>query len=253
MEGTNSILICPDVHCRDIYKPLLEVKDKPVVFLGDYMDPYKYEGTNDFDGIANLEEIFDYAKSNKNVTLLIGNHDCSWTWSHLGWERTSHRFYNDLHKLYRENIDLLHPIHQVNDVIFTHAGICKGWINSLKLFKNGNFEITKENVIPYIENEFALELQSDQTPIHHSFYSYLNSPIFWVGRCRGGDAPYGGPVWCDFNYDYFDPEDWNVMQIFGHTQREVTGSIGEKGNGRCLDSRAIFELNLDTKEIKRIF
>lgn len=70
----NSILICGDIHCRDFYKPILNIKDRPIVFLGDYMDPYKFEGTNDMNGIANLEEIFDAARSNDNITLLAGNH-----------------------------------------------------------------------------------------------------------------------------------------------------------------------------------
>lgn len=41
------------------------------------MDPYRYEGTDDKDGIENLEEIIDHARNNKNITLLVGNHDCS--------------------------------------------------------------------------------------------------------------------------------------------------------------------------------
>ena len=73
-EIKNSIIIVPDVHCRNFYKPVLQVKNKPIIFLGDYMDPYRYEGTSDENGIANLEEIFDYARNNKNVTLLVGNH-----------------------------------------------------------------------------------------------------------------------------------------------------------------------------------
>ena len=38
------------------------------------MDPYYYEGFHDENGIENLEEIFDFARNNKNVTLLLGNH-----------------------------------------------------------------------------------------------------------------------------------------------------------------------------------
>lgn len=70
----NKIYIVPDVHCRDFYKPVLNIKDKPVVFLGDYMDPYVYEGFTDKHGIKNLQEIIDFARNNKNVTLLVGNH-----------------------------------------------------------------------------------------------------------------------------------------------------------------------------------
>ena len=73
----NNIIIIPDVHCRSFYKPILNIKDKPIIFLGDYMDPYYWEGFTDEEGIANLEEIFDFARKNKNVKLLIGNHKLS--------------------------------------------------------------------------------------------------------------------------------------------------------------------------------
>ena len=36
----DNIYIVPDVQCRSFYKPVLQIKDKPVIFLGDYMDPY---------------------------------------------------------------------------------------------------------------------------------------------------------------------------------------------------------------------
>ena len=41
------VLIIPDVHCRDFYIEPLEKYFKEVdkvVFLGDYLDPYYYEG-----------------------------------------------------------------------------------------------------------------------------------------------------------------------------------------------------------------
>lgn len=75
MEKTNNkIYLVSDVHCRDFYKPVLDIKDKPVIFLGDYMDPYVDEGFTDKHGIKNLQEIIDFARNNKNVTLLVGNH-----------------------------------------------------------------------------------------------------------------------------------------------------------------------------------
>ena len=92
----NKIYILPDIHARSFYKPILQVKDSPVIFLGDYMDPYGFEETSDEDGVANLEEIFEFAKKNKNVTLLAGNHDASFIWSYLGFERTSYGFFTNI-------------------------------------------------------------------------------------------------------------------------------------------------------------
>ena len=252
MEDKNNILICPDVHCRLFYKPLLNIKDRPIVFLGDYMDPYRYEGTNDKDGIENLEEIIDFAKNNRNVTLLIGNHDVSHTWSYHRIERTAYKYYPTLHKLYRDNIDLFKPCLKIDDVLFTHAGVSKGWVDTMnELFERqeSTFRITQDNIDLYIENEFQNELKFDECERHGMRYCSPRSHIFDIGYARWGDSPYGGPFWNDFNDEYWDPDGWNLIQIMGHTQREVTGTIGINGNGYCVDSRAIFEYDFNNKTV----
>lgn len=240
----NRIWVIPDVHCRNFYKPILNIKDEQVVFLGDYMDSYYWEGNSDKQGIDNLQEILEYAKNNKNVTLLFGNHDCSWMWSALGWERTSQKYYQELHKIYRDNVNLFSIAKRIGDTLFTHAGVCNGWINTMNnIFnhQNKNFQITQDNIVDYLTNEFLLELESDDVPNQHFMYSSLDSEIFCVGRSRGGRAPYGGPVWCDFYDDFNSPENWNLYQIFSHTQGEMTGLVRVNYNGACVDSRAIFE------------
>ena len=250
----NKIYVVGDVHCRSFYKPVLNIKDKPVIFLGDYMDPYYWEGFSDEEGIANLEEIFEFARKNKNVILLIGNHDASYIWSFMGFERTSREFYSELHRLYRDNIDLLHSVYQINDTVFSHSTINSGWINCLNgTFKHEgkDFQLTKDNILSYIENEFQLELQNDKAPNQHFWGGSLNSPIFWIGRSRGGDAAYGSSLWSDFYDDYWNrPFDWNLYQVTGHQQQERTGSTFSKDGAVCIDSRAIFEYNLDTHFIK---
>ena len=245
-------IIIPDVHCRSFYKPVLNITDKLIVFLGDYMDPYPWEDTSDEQGIANLEEIFDFARKNKNVVLLSGNHDEEYIWSRMGFSRTDSRFYNDLHCLYRDNIDLLHPIFQAKDTIFTHAGISRGWINIMHaLFKQEGltFKLTESNIVSYIGNEWLQELQNDKAQ-NIGFYRFLNSEIFCIGRSRGGDSPYGGPFWSDFYNDYFCPENWSTYQICGHQQGQITGLARTNNGIACLDSRAIFEYDFDTHFVK---
>ena len=250
----NKIYVIGDIHCRNFYKPILQVKDTPVVFLGDYMDKYWYEGTTDVEGIENLKEIFSYARNNKNVILLAGNHDHNEIWSPLAAMRTSMEYYQELHKLYRDNIDLLHPIYKIKDTVFTHAGINRGWINTQNdIFKREgrNFQLNQDNIIPYIENEWTLELQNDKVPNQHFLYPSMNSSIFDIGRSRGGEAMYAGPFWSDFYGDFFGhPDGFNFYQIVGHTQLEFTGSMGLGDGLACIDSRAIFEYDLDTHHIK---
>lgn len=256
----NKLLICPDTHCRSFYKPVLQVKDKPIVFLGDHMDPYRFEGTNDEDGIANLEEIFNFARNNKNVVLLAGNHDCSFLWSFMGWERTKYRYYQELHRLYRDNADLFKGAHKVDNFLFTHAGVCNGWVytkNHEYEVDESDFRITQDNIVDYINNEFENELKEEYS-CGKLWDAFLHSDIFNIGWSRGGSTCAGGPFWCDFNDDYKDPEGWTINQVFGHTLYDAstddvaeTGIIRQKGLGYCLDSKAIFELDLDTKKIER--
>ena len=247
----NNIYVVPDIHCRDFYKPILKIKDKPIVFLGDYMDPYDYEGFTDKHGIKNLQEIIDFARNNKNVTLLVGNHDCSWIWDALRWERTSYLHYNELHKLYRDNIDLFISCIKLGDTLFTHAGVSNGWIdhiNNMLEYKKSSLRLNQDNVVMYIDNEFRNELLRDGTGRRGMSSPYLESPIFDIGAIRWGDSTYGGPFWNDIR-EYQDPEGWTIKQIFSHTQLEETGSFVTVGNGTCIDSRAIFEYDLDTHEL----
>ena len=247
----NNIYIVPDVHCRDFYKSVLKIKDKPIVFLGDYMDSYRQEGTNDEQGIANLEEIFDFARENDNVTLLVGNHDTSWIWSPMGFERTDSSLYNDLHNLYRENIDLLHSYCLIGNVLFTHAGISDFWISSVNnnYYLDGEFKVDSKNVLDWIDNEWLSELQKDRAIRHWGYYE-LESPIFWCGSSRWGTDPEGGPLWRDHDEDDYPIKDFPYIRIYGHTRCEEIGLVRTSKVGHCIDSRAIFEYNLDTKTLK---
>ena len=38
----DKMLIVSDIHCRSFYKPILNVKDTPIIFMGDYMDIDKH-------------------------------------------------------------------------------------------------------------------------------------------------------------------------------------------------------------------
>ena len=242
------ILICADIHCRDFWKPVLKIKDRPIVFLGDYLDPYWWEGFNSEKGIEDLKRILEFARENNNVILLIGNHCLSHIFSYYGCERTGPFLYKQTHKLYRDNIDLLKPYKVIDDTLFIHAGICEGWVKSINRvneINNKDFRITGDNVLSFIDSEFKKALENPNP----TEYFYDKSRIFDIGRSRGGNAPYGGPFWYDYRYEGPAYEDLGLFQVVGHCQQEITGSLG-KGNGLiCCDSRAIFEYDTETKKI----
>lgn len=246
------LLIVPDEHGRSFFHKIFEEKELPVIFLGDYTCPYWHEGFTDIDCLNNLKRTIQYKmRRPKDVTLLIGNHCTSFIWSYMGFERTNYEYYKELHDIYRNNIKLFEPCKLIGNTLFTHAGISNNWLYNMNCrFKKEerNFELNEKTIIPYIENEYFLELQYDKVPNRHIGYSSLNSDIFNIGWSRGGGG-YGGPFWSDFNDEFTNP-DWNLWQIFGHTQAKQTGIIRQKGQSFCLDSRAVFEYDTDTHDIK---
>jgi len=73
-----SLKIIPDIHSRDYYKSILSNTEDKIIFLGDYGDPYPYEGRDDDDTIEAMMNIFSFAQDNPDrVVLLIGNHKIS--------------------------------------------------------------------------------------------------------------------------------------------------------------------------------
>ena len=227
------IIIVPDVHCRDFYKPVLKIKDTKIVFLGDYLDPYQYENLSFEKGLENLEEIIQFKKNNPdNVTLLLGNHDFNYVWQKNWATRFNSEFSPEAHRLYLDNFKLFEPYKLIGDILFTHAGVSDGWMKYHKI---------EENIPEYIDINWNIFLYGAVGPKEESYL-----PIFDCGKIRGGWEKYGGIFWNDVReMDYLNPIDY--VQIFGHTQLGLTGDTIEmknepfKGKPRyCCDSRSIF-------------
>lgn len=224
------ILICPDVHCRNFYKSVLEIKDKYIIFLGDYLDPYPWEGFSFENGLANLEEIINFKKQNPDrVTLLLGNHDFNALWRKNWASRHNYKFQNDSHALLKDNLNLFEPYKVIGNILFTHAGVSEGW------YKEYNIN----NITDFLDNQWNLFINGPLGPFEESYL-----PIFDCGRSRGGYAPYGGIFWHD-EYESYWTNPIDYIQIYGHTQLEKTGKIVnyvQEGKPMyCCDSRAIFE------------
>ncbi len=70
---TAQILIIPDVHGRAFWRETVDRHPSlPVVFLGDYLDPYARENITPEEALANFKDIIAFKQANKDrVTLLI--------------------------------------------------------------------------------------------------------------------------------------------------------------------------------------
>lgn len=219
----NKIIIVPDVHGRSFWKKIKHVKDTPIIFLGDYLDPYGHEGISNEKAIENFKEIIEFAKENSNVVLLYGNH-CVYSYNNV----LDHMYYSSRYdydhaaeafKLYDENRELFKYAHQIDNILFTHAGVTTKWIHAMEL----EDIVNEENIAHYL-NTYGDE-----------------SKMFLPGMYRGGWG-YGSPLWADlqemYHWSAFAYTD--LIQIIGHTQLNNTGTYLSRRNFYCCDSREVF-------------
>lgn len=226
----NPIIIVPDEHGRGLWKKGLgyfnDHPDSKMIFLGDYLDPYTYhENITHSDAYNNFLEILEFARNNRErVILLWGNHDRFYSNRDEECCRHDYKNYAAIAKLFKDNEDLFQFAYKEGDYLFTHAGVCTGW-----LLQNNLTHINEGNIVEYLNG---------------------NPKTLWqVGEARGGFHDWGSPLWCcwmgDWHYgDCRNP--FKLNQIFGHTRLEkgIFASDEEK-NIYMMDVRNCFLLEND--------
>jgi HD superfamily phosphohydrolase YqeK len=218
------IAIIPDVHGRQFWT---KIKDKvddfdKIIFLGDYLDPYtRYEGITCEQALNNFKELLEFANDHKDrVILLYGNHDLFYIDEEKECCRHDYLNQGEIRKLFRENSNLFQFAYKQDGCLFTHAGVTSEW-----LLQN-NFKIDEEHIV-----------------------SFLNSnpnELWQIGASRGGFYDFGSPVWsCAYGDWPFCNNPYNLIQIFGHSQQQFTGSKKSFSHDtcHCIDSREIFVWN----------
>lgn len=233
-------LIIPDIHGRTFRKEpsenFLKNSEGKIIFLGDYLDPYKGEGISQEDAINNFTDIIEFKKANGgNVILLVGNHDLHYMFS--DFEHCSrYDFWRAprIKKKFEDNKSLFQLAYCIKEnskiIILSHAGIQKNWINDC--FGDTNYFINDNNVVEYLNARF------DERKVYDTNFSDLlniMSPI------RGGFLyKHGSIVWADCTeYIRPDTEIYGDYQIFGHTRVEIPALLK---NWACLDCSRAFLL-----------
>ena len=222
MDKKINTLIIPDVHGRWFWKESVEKvladTDAHIVFLGDYLDLYSYEfdWSQDINwnmvAIDRFKNIIELKRANPGrITLLIGNHDCSYCiGDHICSCRTDHANRREIEGLFRENKDLF-QIAEETDIngkhfVFSHAGILKGWVKLVW----GEEDMNREgfNIVDELNNAWLTD--------HYGILDSLGN----YDRYRGwGGFQYGSPVWSDIrSWVKTTPDDTYGFNIVGHTQ-----------------------------------
>lgn len=132
MCGVKNTIVLGDIHGRTVWKDIIE-KERPdlTIFLGDYVSTH--DGIPDTDQIDNLLQILDFKEANPDkVILLRGNHDIQ----HLGYDWAT---CSGLCGNVREAMSSppmrsrfladSQWIHKMDDIIFSHAGISRVWLD----------------------------------------------------------------------------------------------------------------------------
>ena len=227
MITAKRILIIPDVHGRTFWQtPVQEALQNPgyhIVFLGDYHDPYPYEwepgyeSTPDPDylehSIERFQEIINLKKQYPDrITLLIGNHDCGYAFDEsICSSRIDSVNKSKIRTLFKENLDLFQLaeecIQDGRHVIFSHAGISKGWAREVYGDRVDDHEF---NVVDALNKDIK------------SGDYYLLSCLAMYDIYRGwGAYDFGSVVWADIrSWIHTTPEETFGFNVVGHTQME---------------------------------
>ena len=228
------LLIIPDVHGRTFWKEAIEKhKDEvdKIIFLGDYLDPYPWEGITRKDAIRNLEEIINFKSENKDkVILLLGNHDFPYIDKRRFYSRCRYDSSNAYHieEMFRSHRSLFDLAYEETvgerHILFTHAGLQKGWYDKHKDLIG---ELTVENLNRLKDTPGGV------------------GALCEASRRRGGWDLYASIVWNDVTEtpkSINDELPWNY-QVFGHSQQEEHPIITDEF--ACLDCRKAFIINED--------
>lgn len=208
------------------------------------MDPYPHENISPESAIENFIEIIEFAKTNENVTLLLGNHDfMTYLSTDMGNCRTDFENAPKITKLFKDNFNLfkvavIRTIDNTN-YCFSHAPILKTWIDDESVNYPG-----RPGIFYNIDKDINSIVNQLNSLLHGSTHGFnqLCISLNYVGFIRGGWSDCGSVVWADLReVSTHAPQYDNVYMIFGHTQlREneiITPYIA------CLDCRKGFRLD----------
>lgn len=231
MIGNNiNIAIIPDIHGRSFWKKsvnyLLKETNIPIVFLGDYLDPYYNdffdeetdeplnEGYNNMSEVLGItvnmfQEIIELKKKYPDrIILLLGNHDCGYLYG-IDYCYSSRRDKINariLEKLFNDNKDLFQLAYEttINEkhFIFSHAGINQKYAHDC--FGD---EVNEDNVVSLFNKAY----KEDNYGVIQSLTYYSRFRGKWGGK-------YGSLIWADSQEWFVNDNKAYGISVVGHTK-----------------------------------
>ena len=235
-------IIIPDVHGRRFWRKAVETLEAPgheevgVIFLGDYVDPYPWEGILPGEAVMELEDIIAFKNRYPGrVVLLLGNHDLGYLDSYICSCRRDSLRAGRLKQLFEDNIDLFDMVHIDMDsgkkVLFSHAGIGEGWVRR----RQDIVCVDGHSFHPGRLNELLHGTRSERGMLFRAL-----ADVSWY---RGGSDPVSSPVWADVDeYCGGEPLLDGYYHVFGHTLNPG-GPVHVGDKGVCLDCARAFVMD----------
>lgn len=214
-------LILGDMHGDFPCVERIYNKEKPdiVIMLGDYFDSFTIEPADQgfaWNNLMLLKNKHNKEHGNDTFITLMGNHDFHYLGSmvneqYTGYNRTTQMLAEDMIREFKKNHMPFVFVDNINNIIFTHAGITNTWINNCGLEK--------------IEDLNYLNLKY----FKHTMYGALTSY-----DALTGNTPYNSPIWVRpvaLSEDAYKDKDNNVWtQIVGHTAVKEIVHVTDNGN-----------------------
>ena len=270
MKNIHTLLI-PDIHGRIFWKEAIEYYSKEkypklvIVFLGDYVDPYDFEGITRKDAIDNFKEIIKLAKEDNRVHLLIGNHDMHYWYDASYKSRVDHKNYDKIKDLFLKNFTLFNIAYEetINNkkYLYTHAGVSSFWLRHLQFIGKLSVQNNKQyrmdqfgNKVKKLSDEqlpFAQMLETmtpDADKLNKMKLNFQGQANLWmVSWARGGEYQSGSCLWEDWSeFKYKGMEIKGLWQIFGHSRWSKSdpdeADIDKRRHLACIDTASAWTI-----------
>jgi hypothetical protein len=257
-------LILPDIHGRSFWKEAIQkfpINDYPnlnIVFLGDYLDPYEFEGITRKQAIENFKEILKVAKEDNRIHLLIGNHDMHYWFDaqHKSRIDTNPKNFKIIKDLFLQNFTLFNIAYEetINNerYLYTHAGVTSYWLSHLHFVGKNCLGRFKENRHEFCNMLMNMTPTADE--LNKMKLDFQGQSLLWAASwIRGGDDNCGSCLWADYEEWTFEDSNIGFWQIFGHTLCAYgfdEGCVDKEKKIAMLDSRQAWVLTNDNEILK---
>ena len=210
-----------DIHGRQSWKLIVNTNEwDEIVFVGDYFDSFDFTG---LEQMFNFQEIINFKRnSEKQVTLLIGNHDLHYL-PEIGYNGTAGYqagIASSISHLINENRDCLQMAYSDGNILFSHAGVGLAWMERINAWGIADLP-------PY--NAFAIsEWVND-------IFKYKPRLFNFTGKEPTGDDMGQTPVWIrprSLMRDSQELKNQGIIQIVGHTHQNQIDIKGKATGGK---------------------